>query len=80
LESVAQIMTRDEFLESNLMGAIADFVEPRIGDVVAIARETFSLASRTVDERVSMLKGNHGSSTDIERRVPCAVMAGYGRG
>jgi predicted AlkP superfamily pyrophosphatase or phosphodiesterase len=80
LESVAQIMTRDEFLESNLMGAIADFVEPRIGDVVAIARETFSIASRTVDERVSMLKGNHGSSTDIERRVPCAVMAGYGRG
>ncbi|MEY4347913.1 MAG: hypothetical protein RIS43_332 [Actinomycetota bacterium] len=80
LESVAQIFTRAEFIESKMMGDIAEYVEPRIGDVVAVARDSFALASRSVDERVSLLKGNHGSSTDIERRIPFAVMAGYGRG
>jgi hypothetical protein len=80
LELVADILTREEFIESKLLGEVAEFVEPRIGDIVAIARETNAIASRTVDERVSNLRGHHGSRTDIERRVPFAVMAGYGRG
>jgi predicted AlkP superfamily pyrophosphatase or phosphodiesterase len=80
LEDVAEILTRDEFIATRLLGDVADFVAPRIGDVVAIAREANALASRTVDERVSNLIGQHGSRTDVEREVPLAVMAGYGRG
>jgi predicted AlkP superfamily pyrophosphatase or phosphodiesterase len=80
LEPIAEILTREEFIATNLMGEVADFVEPRIGDIVAIAKDSHAIASRTVDEPVSNLRGHHGSRTELERRVPFAVMAGYGRG
>ena len=58
------------------MGEVESEFLDRIGDVVAIARDGFSLASRTIDERVSNLIGNHGAWTSTERLIPCAVMAG----
>ncbi len=76
LSDVAQIYTREEFIESGLLGTWNSQFAGRIGDVVAIAREGNSLASRTVDERVSQLVGNHGGTSDVERLIPFAVMAG----
>ena len=80
LADVADVMTREQFINSRLLGDVADFVEPRIGDVVAIARDAVAIASRTIDERVSNLIGHHGSHSEIERRIPFAILAGYARG
>ena len=76
LTDVADIFTRDEFVASELLGGWEPKFEGRIGDVVAVAREANALASRTVDERVSNLIGNHGGNTEVERRIPYSVMAG----
>lgn len=76
LEAHAEIFTRDEFVATKLLGPVHPEIEQRIGDVVAISRDQSILASRTVDERVSNLIGNHGGRSQTERLIPCAVMAG----
>ena len=76
LSDIADIYTREEFIASGLLGSFDMAFKLRIGDVVAIAREGFAVASRTVDERASNLIGNHGGGTSTERLIPCAVMAG----
>ena len=76
LSDIADIYTREEFIVSGLLGSFDTAFELRIGDVVAVAREGFAVASRTVDERGSNLIGNHGGGTSTERLIPCAVMAG----
>lgn len=76
LGEVADIYSRDEFIASGLLGSWNPTFAGRLGDVIAIARDGNALASRTIDERVSNLIGNHGGTSDIERLIPCSVMAG----
>ena len=75
LSQYANIYSRDEYIATNLMGEVDDFVYDRIGDVVAIAQERNVLASRTIDSRISNLIGHHGSDSAMERDIPLAVLA-----
>lgn len=76
LEDIADVYSRSDFIASGMLGEFDFAFEQRIGDVVAIARESNILAARTVDERVSNLIGHHGGGTSTERLIPMAVMAG----
>jgi hypothetical protein len=69
LGSRASVYTRDQLIDSGLLGDVADFVAERIGDVVVVAEGTLSLTS-SVDARVSALTGQHGALTGEERAVP----------
>jgi hypothetical protein len=75
LEQYAHIFTRDEFIATQLMGEVDDFVYERIGDVVAVAQGHNILASRSIDSRISNLVGHHGSDSAMERDIPLAVLA-----
>lgn len=71
----ANIYSRDEFLDSGLVGQVESQFQSRIGDFVAIAKENVSLGSRTVDKRSSGLIGNHGGNSATERDIPISVLA-----
>lgn len=65
----ASVLTRGELLDRDLLGAVEDGIEERIGDLVVIASGHVSLAS-TTDRRVSALLGQHGALTSDERAIP----------
>ena len=71
----AWVLTRHEAILEGLFGEVDEYIVPRIGDVVALARDGVVLASHSFDERVSRLQGHHGSTSDAERRVPCLLVA-----
>jgi len=73
LAGKARVLTRDEVLESGLMGAVDPDIAERIGDVVAIAADGIVLAS-SVDQRVSALIGQHGALTEDEVLIPGLVL------
>jgi hypothetical protein len=75
LEDFVNIYTRDEYIATELMGVVDDFVAERIGDVVAVAQGNNILASRTIDSRISNLVGHHGSDSSTECDIPLAVLA-----
>lgn len=64
----AWVLTRDE--AAPLLGAYDEAILERVGDVVAIARENWSLVSDRTDSLVSSLTGQHGGLTDAETRIP----------
>jgi predicted AlkP superfamily pyrophosphatase or phosphodiesterase len=76
LSESTDIYTREEFIHSGLLGEVEPDIADRIGDVVAISRGGSALASHTIDERVSLLVGNHGGDSETERQIPFVVMAG----
>jgi Type I phosphodiesterase / nucleotide pyrophosphatase len=73
----AEVRTRAEV--ADLLGPVDDWYADRIGDVVAIARADWSLASDRVDRIVSGLRGQHGALTDAEVLIPLRA-AGAGAG
>lgn len=76
LHEQADVLTRAQALAMGLFGDADDVLSERIGDVIAIARENWSMASRLVDPRVSGLRGLHGALTDEELLVPALVLHG----
>ena len=73
LGEAALVATRDEAIACGWFGEVAAPVLPRIGDVVAAAREDWGLFS-SVDFRYEMrLVGLHGSLTPAEMRIPILV-------
>lgn len=68
LGHVADVFDRDE--ASQLLGGVEDWYLDRVGDVVAVAREDWSLVSDRVDRLVSALRGQHGGRTAEEVLVP----------
>ena len=71
------VLARDEAVDAGLYGTVADQFRPRIGDVVALARN----ASAVVDSRVMSpgllaLVGLHGSVTADELLVPLLTTSG----
>ncbi len=73
----AWVLSREEAIAAGWFGAVvADAVRPRIGDVVAAARDRAALVRRTVEPGESALIGQHGSLTDAERRVPLLLAHG----
>ena len=71
------IRTREELIDSGLLGDVDVDIADRIGDFVAISRGTTLLAS-SFDTRVSALLGQHGALTDDEMRIPAIIMRGSG--
>jgi hypothetical protein len=65
------VLSRDEAVEAGWFGAVRDEVYPRIGDVVAAARDDVAVVD-SAHERPELLRlvGMHGSLTDAERLVP----------
>lgn len=72
----ATVLTRDQAITSGLFGEVDEGLADRIGDVVAIAHDNWSLASRVVDARTSGLRGLHGALTDDEIHVPGLLLRG----
>ena len=78
LQGRAQVLTREELIDTGLLGPVDPELVERIGDVVTIARDNVSLTSRA-DRRVSELLGQHGALTEIEREIPLLWFRGAGR-
>jgi len=72
LAGVGRVLTREEVLDSGLVGPVQDWVAERIGDIVAIAEPEVALVS-AVDPRASRLLGQHGGATAAEMQIPCLV-------
>jgi hypothetical protein len=75
LDSVARVLTRDEVIDSGLIGPASDWAAERIGDVMAIAHPSVALVS-SVDPRASGLLGQHGGITPQEMQIPGIVYRG----
>lgn len=73
----AWVLSREEAIAVGWFGAVVtDAVRPRIGDVVAAARDRAALVRRAVEPGESALIGQHGSLTHAERRVPLLLAHG----
>jgi hypothetical protein len=55
-------------------GGVPDRVRPRIGDVIAAAREPVAVVQRESDGLMAALIGHHGSLTPAEQLVPLLVV------
>lgn len=72
----ATVWLRDEAIASGVFGPVDPFLAERIGDVVAIANDTWIMASQLVDPRPSGLRGLHGGLTSAEVLVPALRIGG----
>ncbi len=73
----AWVVSRDEAIAAGWFGGrVDDRVLPRIGDVVAAAKDRAALVRRAVEPAESALIGHHGSLTSAEQRVP--LLLAYG--
>lgn len=67
----ALVLTRDEAIDAGWFGPrTADFVVPRIGDLVVAARGTLAVTRSKAEPRLSGFAGQHGSLTDHEQLIP----------
>lgn len=73
----AWVAERDEAVEAGWFGAtVRDEVRPRIGEIVAAARNSTVLLRRSVEPLESGLIGHHGSLTSAEQAVPLLLAHG----
>jgi hypothetical protein len=73
LGDAALVLTRDEAIARGWFGQVSAPVLPRLGDVVAAARDDWGMFS-TVDFPYELrLIGLHGSLTPVEMRIPILV-------
>ena len=70
----AQVRRREEVAE--LLGPVDEWYVDRLGDVVAIANDAWSLYSERVDWLVSSLRGQHGGVTPDEVEIPLRLHRG----
>ena len=69
------IVPGEEAIEAGWFGPrVEDAVRPRIGDVVAAARDRVGVFQRDVDPLQASLVGHHGSMTPGEQLVPLLVV------
>jgi hypothetical protein len=62
---------RDEAIAEGWFGpTVPDRIRPRVGDVIAAAREPVGLFQREIEAFMVAMRGHHGSLTDAERLVP----------
>ncbi|WAL64439.1 alkaline phosphatase family protein [Amycolatopsis cynarae] len=70
----AWVAGREEAIAAGWFGPrVSDRVRPRIGDVVAAARDGFGMLRRQAEPMESALVGQHGSVTTAEQLVPLAI-------
>jgi hypothetical protein len=73
LADAALVLTRDEAIARGWFGEVSAAVLPRLGDVVAAARDDWGLFSYTDFPYETRLVGLHGSITPVEMRIPLLV-------
>jgi hypothetical protein len=73
LGEAAVVMTRDEAIGCGWFGQVAAPVLPRLGDVVAAARDDWGMFSPVDFPYETRLIGLHGSLTPVEMRIPLLV-------
>jgi hypothetical protein len=73
LGDAALVLTRDEAVACGWFGEVTAPVRPRLGDVVAAARDDWGLFSSTDFPYELRLVGLHGSLTPVEMRIPVLV-------
>lgn len=74
--SDAVICTRDEAIDAGWFGPVADYVRPRIGDVVVASMTDLAMVATHHQPNEAKLVGHHGSLTAAEQLVPLAVFGG----
>lgn len=75
-----RVLSREEAVAAGWFGPVAEFVLPRIGDVVAVAEDRFAVVdSRTARPGALRLIGLHGAQTPEEAWVPLLATLGHGR-
>jgi hypothetical protein len=71
LGAQALILLRDEAIEKGWFGPrVADYVRPRVGDLVVAAQGTSVVVRSKIESRLSRFLGHHGSLTAEEQLVP----------
>ena len=73
LGDAALVLTRDEAIGRGWFGRVSAPVLPRLGDVVAAARDDWGLFSSVDFPYELRLIGLHGSLTPVEMRIPLLV-------
>ncbi|ASR01929.1 alkaline phosphatase family protein [Gordonia rubripertincta] len=77
LGDAAHVVSREQTLDEGWFGPeVADAVANRIGDVVAVARESVTLTRSKNETMESMMIGHHGAWTAAEQLVPLLVAQG----
>lgn len=74
----AWIVTREQAIEAGFFGTVDPSIRTRIGDVIAWAKGKSALVSEQIDPRVSRLRGQHGSITQVEKEIPLVLLQGRG--
>jgi hypothetical protein len=69
----ALVLNRDEAVARGWFGEVSAAVLPRLGDVVAAARDDWGLFSNVDFPYETRLIGLHGSLTPVEMRIPMLV-------
>jgi hypothetical protein len=69
----ALVLTRDEAVSRGWFGPVSGAVLPRLGDVIAAARDTWGLFSSVDFSYETRLIGLHGSLTPTEMNIPILV-------
>ncbi len=72
----AWVLSREAVVGQGLFGDLDPAYLGRIGDVVALARDSHALVSPSTDSVVSSLRGQHGSSTPEEMDIPLIALPG----
>lgn len=67
------VFTREDVLRERILGPLDPHMAERVGDIVCRSRDRWLLTS-LVDQRVSALRGQHGSSTPEEQLIPAVFM------
>jgi predicted AlkP superfamily pyrophosphatase or phosphodiesterase len=69
------VVSREQAIADGWFGpGVPDRVRPRIGDVIAAAREPVAVVKRESDGLMAALIGHHGSLTPMEQLVPLIVV------
>ena len=79
LSEYAWVLTRTEAVDAGYFARTDSTIAHRIGDVIAWAKDSWSLSSASIDAKVSRLRGQHGSLTPAELEVPLIAMVGEAR-
>jgi predicted AlkP superfamily pyrophosphatase or phosphodiesterase len=70
----AWVVSRSEAVAAGWFGPrVADYVLPRIGDLVVAAKGSLALVRSTVEPNATTFVGHHGSLTEEEQHIPVLV-------
>lgn len=72
----AWVVSREQAVTAGWFGDVEPDYEPRIGNVLAVARDDVALVSPATDALLSSLRGQHGSLTAAEVHVPLLRVRG----